>query len=1246
MINDVTGKDISELNDSDLRDLIGKLCEATLKKYGIDPICTTYGGNQDEPDGGVDVRVESIEKFNDDWPIPRNNTIIQVKKPSMPNSAIEKEMMNKDGSIKECIKKLVKLKGAYIIISSSDSLADKRKNQRVSCMKNILSSIDKMQKIKVDFYDNKRIATWVKQFPALVMWVNEKTHKRTSGWNTYYNWSSPNEIEKDYIIDEKMSLHRENFEEQNLLSIEEGINEIRNLLLQEKKVVRLAGLSGVGKTRFAQALFDKNIGKNFLNKEKVIYCDIGNSPNPMPITFIQELIILNESIIVIIDNCNKELHNKLAEYVCLPSSKISLLTIEYDVKDDTNIESYNYYLDTSSDNIIRKLLKRDFSYIEDNNIETIVKCSNGNFRIATYLAKTFNKNENIGILTSNEMFKRLFFQNNTESEDLLDTGRICSIFISFNIEYNKEDYNNELNIIGRIIDKKTIELLKYIKELNNRQIVQNRGNMRAILPHAIANRLANEFLESIPIDFLINEIKNCKRLQLSFFRRLKFLHNKEYSIQSANFHLEQINFLNVNKYEIEIIDCIKVISPEKVLNKLEQITQEKFFTINNNYCYEWAIILFYIAYDQKLFYRSTILIAEFAKSEEKNKKYKSIRDILYKMFHIALSGTHATIEDRLKILDTLIYDSSIISNELGLKLINELLKLGTNGLSDHIIDNNTSVKRDYGYYPKNKEEYRKWYITTLQYCEKLIINNVFEDEIKEIISNNFRDLASNDFYYDLEKIVENVLINKSWPEIWITIEAIKHFDKKKIPKKMLIQMNILQEKCTPKTIDDKIKIFLNNYKYLYWDLDDSTENEKKSNEIIKQLGIEVRNNKETLKENLLKINDSCSLYRIDYFTDGLFEENNNHHEIIYFLLNNINQNNKNIFLRIISTYISHINEDEKRNQLLDEILNNKKYNKNYPIIQFGYQLNNTDIIRIRKAITLGIGNIHEYYGIMFYIKNISISEIIYTINLFPKNDESDILIISILNYLYFNKRNTKKLNEYSRNFIMNLDFTNPNYISDNQKNKIKKIVKECFSGNNDKIQVINIFKKFINVIDKNINSYYEYQYILNRLIKLYPYEFLDVLLGNSDIEQYKIKYFIKGSGHHKNPIDLIGDDTLIKWIVDNNKALDISDIINPIIIIKESEEYKWKKVSIYLIENYINNKIIIDNLIKGIYPNSWIDKYSKILKNRLRLAKELMEHSNKKIQQLGLQLEQKLNKDISIWEEQEKNEQDRYNTFE
>ena len=1242
MINDVADKDIQELNDSDLRELVGKLCEATLNRHNIDTICVTYGGNQDEPDGGVDVRVKSVEQFNEDWAIPRNNTIIQVKKPSMPNSEIIKEMTKKDGSVKDSIKELVKLDGAYIIISSGDSLADKRKIERISCMRSVLSKIDNTQRIKVDFYDSKRIATWVKQFPALVMWVNEKVNKRTSGWNTYYNWSNSNEKEKEFIIDEDIFLHRDNFNKENQISIIEGINEIRKLLLQERKVVRLAGLSGVGKTRFAQALFDKNIGENYLNKEKVIYCDIGNSPNPVPITFIQELIALNENVIIIIDNCEKELHNKLAEFVCSLGSRISMLTIEYDVKDDINIESYNYYLDTSSDNTIRKLLKRDFDYIEDNNIETIVKCSDGNFRIAKYLAKTIDKNENIGTLKSEEIFKRLFFQNNTENENLLDTGRICSIIISFNIEYNIEDYNNELNIIGRIIGKNPMELIRNIKELNNRQIVQNRGNMRAVLPHAIANRLANEILESIPIDFLINEIKNSKRLQLSFFRRLKFLHDKEYSIQIADCYLEQIDFLNVDKYEMEIIDCIKVISPEKILYKLEQINQEKFFTRNNSYYYEWARILAYIAYDPKLFYRSAILITEFAKSEEKNENYNSIRDILYKMFHIALSGTHAPIEERLKIVDALLFDSSEISNELALKIIDELLETG--GFIGHVISENTSRKRDYGYYPKNKEEYRTWYITILQYCEKLIKNNVFKEEIKEIISNNFRKLASVGFYYDLEKIVENILIEESWPKIWIAIGAIKHFDKEKIPAEMLVKMNILQEKCIPETIDDKIEVFLSKGKHVYWDLDDVTENEKKSHEIVKELGIEIGNNKEKLKENLLKINDSCNLYRIDDFTRGLFEKNNNSNEIVYFLLNNINEENKNAFLRIISTYIALINEDDRRSQLLDGILDNKEYNKYYPMIQFGYQLNNVDVIRVRKAITIGIAPIQDYNGIEFSIDNISIHDIICIIGSFPKNNQSDNLIISILHHLYWSKRATEELNEYSRNFIMNLDFTNRNHINDHQNYEIEQIVKECFSSNNDRIQVINIFEKFMNIMDKKGNSYYEYKYILEGLIKLYPTEFLDVLFANSDIEQYKIRYFVKGFEYHDNAINLIDDDVLIKWIVDTNKAYEISYIIDP--IINKNGEYIWKKVSIYLIENYIDNKTIIDNLIKEIYPNSWGDKYSNVLKSRLRLSKELQEHKNKEVKKLGLKLEQKLNKDISIIEKQEESEQDMYNTFE
>lgn len=99
----------------------------------------------------------------------------------MPKSSIQKEMMNKDGRVKE----LVKLNGTYIIACSGDSLSDKRKNERITCRRDLLHSIDKKQNIKVDFYDSKRIATWVKQFPSIIIWVNEKIGKRQERYNTF-----------------------------------------------------------------------------------------------------------------------------------------------------------------------------------------------------------------------------------------------------------------------------------------------------------------------------------------------------------------------------------------------------------------------------------------------------------------------------------------------------------------------------------------------------------------------------------------------------------------------------------------------------------------------------------------------------------------------------------------------------------------------------------------------------------------------------------------------------------------------------------------------------------------------------------------------------------------------------------------------------------------------------------------------------------------------------------------------------
>jgi len=53
---EITGDDISLLNDTDLRTLIGLLCEAEMRRRGLPSSAVTYGGSQTAKDGGLDVR--------------------------------------------------------------------------------------------------------------------------------------------------------------------------------------------------------------------------------------------------------------------------------------------------------------------------------------------------------------------------------------------------------------------------------------------------------------------------------------------------------------------------------------------------------------------------------------------------------------------------------------------------------------------------------------------------------------------------------------------------------------------------------------------------------------------------------------------------------------------------------------------------------------------------------------------------------------------------------------------------------------------------------------------------------------------------------------------------------------------------------------------------------------------------------------------------------------------------------------
>jgi hypothetical protein len=165
---EITGDDIAALNDEDLRTLVGRLCEAELRRRGLPLSAVTWGDNQTAADGGLDVRVALPVGTPMSGFIPATATGFQAKASDMPRSKIAEEMKPKPArSLRPVIAELAEAAGAYIIVSSKGSTADKTLTSRRKAMAQAVKDLPTAPGLTLDFYDRNRVATWVRDHSGI-----------------------------------------------------------------------------------------------------------------------------------------------------------------------------------------------------------------------------------------------------------------------------------------------------------------------------------------------------------------------------------------------------------------------------------------------------------------------------------------------------------------------------------------------------------------------------------------------------------------------------------------------------------------------------------------------------------------------------------------------------------------------------------------------------------------------------------------------------------------------------------------------------------------------------------------------------------------------------------------------------------------------------------------------------------------------------------------------------------------------
>ncbi len=1221
---DISSEDINQLNDIDLRELVGRLCEAELESRGLSTAAVTWGGNQTASDGGLDVRVELPPGVSIDGFIPRGSSGFQVKKPDMPRSQIISEM-RPTGVIRPVIQELADEAGAYIIISSTGSTADSALGNRRQALREALYDVGNAKQLHTDFYDRSRLATWVRCYPGLIALVKEKIGRLFSGWRPYAAWSGAIEGKGyDYLLDEKMRLHFGRRNDTSVHSMEHAIDKLRDELSQPGKIIRLVGLSGVGKTRLAQVLFDASIGRRPLPKSLAVYTNLSDAPDPMPTGMASDLIANRMRAVLIVDNCPSELHHRLSEVCRDLNSTISVLTIEYDIRDDQPEGTSVYTLESSSVELIFKLISRRYLHLSQVDARTISEMSGGNARIAIALAETVRRTDTIGGLTNEQLFERLFHQRQEQNDGLLLAAQACSLVYSFQGDMLGAD-EAEYSMLAVLVGQTPAEIYRYIGELLRRDLMQKRGVWRAVLPHAIANRLASRALEDIPLDLINQQLVDGgnDRLARSFSRRLSYLleHPKAEAIVKKWLLHDGLlgDVVTLSDLRHDMFENVASVLPWAALTALERAGNhgvEVAAEVWRRYHY----LLRSLAYDPLLFERCTNLLVQAARQHKDNKDAEDTSRTFASLFTINLSGTHASLEQRLDVIEQLIKSSDDRDKALGLSALEQLLE-ATQFSSDYYFSFGVR-SRDYGYTPRDPKDVTRWFSCALFLVKRLALANLeLKEKLGDILSRKLRGLWTVDpIQEELGALFRWFAEDGFWLEGWAACREAIYFDKEQMTSHAAMLLVTLKDDLKPISLLAQVKTVVLGGKFGDFDfdgvsdIDDYMVSISRLEAESRLLGIAVISDDLVLEELIPDL--ICGGSRVFSFGRGLASATLDHKKIWgklirgYEAIDRLQRDAKVLcgFLVELSGYDTDIVD-----QLIKDLSENKKLLEFLPELYIAIGLDHRAVDKLKQVLNEGYVPVSKYLALAYggatnTLVGEVLKELIVPIADYPEGFD---VALEIFAMRLFSDRSSlhehdPKILEVGVELIQRIKFKKFN--SEVRDRHLSEVVKACLSASESYSLVVEVVGKLLKAVVEHETYVFSNDKLFLALLKLQPSAVLDTLFLDEELQSLVVNSFFGRMGlRGRIPTDIISCDEIIAWCeVEGERRYPLMASI--ITFECHSEPFgtlEWSAQAKSILCNAPDVRRVLEEIIKRFKPNSWSGSRATIMENSVQLLGKL-----------------------------------------
>jgi hypothetical protein len=664
---------VAGLGDEVLRTLLGKLIEAEAAARGVSSSAIDLGGNQTAPDGGVDASIRWKDGPAPCGWLPRRTIYFQCKATTMAPAEISKEM-RPAGVARPIFSDLAATHGAYLIVSTDDA-GTKAVDTRIAAMKVALEGVANAENIHLDFFGADRIARWANQHIGIAIWLLTQVGRPLLGWRPFGSWSASESEGLSYVLDESARAQIDG----NAGTIRSAITVMRAALDTPGGCVRLVGISGMGKTRLAEALFDTriNAGKA-LRPALALYADAGHDLATSPATVAEQVMLSGVEAVMVVDNCTAKTHRQSAEIIRRGGSKTSLISIDYDVGDEQPDCTMVVRLEANADDLVRELLAQRFPALGEHERHRVAEFSGGNARIAVGIARNAGDGVDLATLNDEELLDRLFQAGRGQADaDARRVAEVASLVWAFYVEEGR-DHAAEHPVLAEQVGMSAERFFEHVSTLLDWGVIQQRGPQRAVMPPPLANRLAKALVGRVDTQAMQQRfVGGPARLFASFARRLGQLHDEPKAVELAGRLMacgEPLGDLTVaDASQRRCFAALAPANPEAALNAIERAVTVSAFVDNEDASSDAAETLAHIAYDDALFARAMTAMVPLALVDGPKKRGDAVRDYFLQRFWPVLSRTTADGSTRFAFLDNLLIDARDAVRLLALEALDHML---------------------------------------------------------------------------------------------------------------------------------------------------------------------------------------------------------------------------------------------------------------------------------------------------------------------------------------------------------------------------------------------------------------------------------------------------------------------------------------------------------------------------------------------------------------------------------------------